>query len=77
MRYFEDHPVLAQDVLEMLPNGIALLMMIRAVIGDLNQRLADMTGYELKELIGQGIEMIVPGCKGNRSCSRAVNTPQN
>ena len=59
MRYFEDHPVPAQDILEMLPNGIALID-DQGVIGDLNQRLADMTGYALKDLIGQDIQMIVP-----------------
>jgi diguanylate cyclase (GGDEF)-like protein/PAS domain S-box-containing protein len=59
MRYFEDHPALAHDALEMLSGGIALLD-DQGVISDLNQRLAVMTGYEVKDLVGQDIRKIAP-----------------
>jgi diguanylate cyclase (GGDEF)-like protein/PAS domain S-box-containing protein len=59
MRYFEDHPALAHDVLEMLPNGVAVLD-DEGVIGHLNQRLADVTGYSVQDLVGQDIQKIAP-----------------
>ena len=59
MRYFEDHPALARDVLEMLPNGVAVLD-DEGVIGHLNQRLADVTGYSVQDLVGQDIQKIAP-----------------
>ena len=62
MRYFKDHPALAHDALEMLPSGIALLDE-QGVISDLNQRLALMTGYKAKDLVGQDIRKIVPTLK--------------
>ena len=59
MRYFEEQPVPAQHLLEALSSGIALIDDC-GVIGDLNKRLAAMTGYELEELVGQNIQMLVP-----------------
>jgi len=59
VRYFEDHPVRAQNLLEALPSGAALLD-DHGVIGDLNQRLADMTGYPLEELVGRDIQVLLP-----------------
>lgn len=58
-RYFEDHPVPAQCLLESLPSGIALVD-DHGVIGDLNDRLAEMTGYELDDLVGRDIQILVP-----------------
>jgi diguanylate cyclase (GGDEF)-like protein/PAS domain S-box-containing protein len=59
MGYFDDDPVLARDILEMLPNGIAVID-DQGVIGDLNQRAAEMTGYTVKDLVGQDVQKIVP-----------------
>jgi len=59
MRYFKGHPVIAHDILEMLPIGIAIID-DQGVIGDLNQRVADMTGYAVDELVGQDVQTIVP-----------------
>ena len=59
VRYFQDHPVTAQSLLESLPSGIALID-DHGVINDLNQRLADMTGYTLDDLVGQDIHKLVP-----------------
>jgi diguanylate cyclase (GGDEF)-like protein/PAS domain S-box-containing protein len=59
MRYFKDHSVPAQTLLEALPSGIALFD-DHGAIGDLNQCLADMTGYELADLVGRDIELLVP-----------------
>jgi len=58
-RYFEDHPVPAQCLLESLPSGIALVD-DHGVIGDLNDRLAEMTGYEMDDLVGRDIQILVP-----------------
>jgi diguanylate cyclase (GGDEF)-like protein/PAS domain S-box-containing protein len=38
----------------------ALLVDNHGVIGDLNQRLADITGYSMTDLIGENIQMLVP-----------------
>ncbi|MFI5034854.1 MAG: putative bifunctional diguanylate cyclase/phosphodiesterase [Acidimicrobiales bacterium] len=59
MRYFEDHPDLAESLLESLPSGIALIDDLGAV-ADLNHRLAEMTGYRLDDLVGQDIHLLVP-----------------
>ena len=59
MRYFEDHPVLAHDILEIMPSGVAVID-DEGVIGDLNQRAADMTGYAVDDLVGQDVQKIVP-----------------
>ena len=59
VRYFQDHPVTAESLLESLPSGIALID-DHGVINDLNQRLADMTGYTLDDLVGQDIHKLVP-----------------
>jgi len=59
MRYFENHPVAAESLLESLPSGIALIDDHRA-IADLNHRMAEMTGYKVDDLVGQGIELILP-----------------
>ncbi len=59
MRYFEDHPALARDVLEMLPNGVAVID-DEGVIGHLNQRLADVTGHSVQDLVGQDVQTIAP-----------------
>jgi diguanylate cyclase (GGDEF)-like protein/PAS domain S-box-containing protein len=58
-RFFENHSVPAQNLLDSLPNGIALID-DHGVIGDLNRRLADMTGYELDDLVGRDIQILVP-----------------
>ena len=58
-RFFEDHPVPALNLLEALPSGIAFIDE-HGAIGDLNQRLADMTGYEFDDLIGRDIQILVP-----------------
>src|ERR1035441_1361191 len=59
MRYFEDHPVLAHDILEMMSSGVAVID-DEGIIGDLNQRAADMTGYAVDDLVGQDVQNIVP-----------------
>jgi PAS domain S-box-containing protein len=59
VRSVDDLPVPVHNVLESLPSGIALVD-VRGIIGDLNQCLAAMTGYEFGELIGQNIGMILP-----------------
>jgi diguanylate cyclase (GGDEF)-like protein/PAS domain S-box-containing protein len=59
MRFFEDHAVPAQSLLESLPNGIAVIDE-HGAIRDLNLRLADMTGYELDDLVGRDIQILVP-----------------
>ena len=59
VRYFEDHPVRAQQLLEALPSGAALVD-DQGVICDLNHRFADATGYPLEELVGREFEMLVP-----------------
>ncbi len=58
-RFFEDHAVPALNLLESLPSGIAFID-DRGTIGDLNHRLAEMTGYELDDLVGRDIEVLVP-----------------
>jgi len=59
MRFFEDHSVPAQSLLESLPSGIALID-DHGAIGDLNHCLAEMTGYELDDLVGRDIQILVP-----------------
>jgi diguanylate cyclase (GGDEF)-like protein/PAS domain S-box-containing protein len=63
-RFFQEHSVPAQNLLESLPSGVALIDE-QGVISDLNQRLADMTGYELNHLVGKNIEMLVANVQGN------------
>ena len=58
-RYFEDHSVMAQSLLESIPSGIALID-DHGIIGDLNHRLAVMTGYEIDDLVGRDIAILVP-----------------
>jgi diguanylate cyclase (GGDEF)-like protein/PAS domain S-box-containing protein len=58
-RFFERHSVPAQNLLESLPSGIALIDQ-HGVISDLNHRLAEMTGYELDDLVGRDIHTLVP-----------------
>jgi diguanylate cyclase (GGDEF)-like protein/PAS domain S-box-containing protein len=59
MEYFEDRQIFAHDVLEMLPNGAAMID-DEGTISDLNQRMADMTGYAVDDLIGQDVQKVVP-----------------
>jgi len=59
MEYFEDRQILAHDVLEMLPSGAAVID-DEGIIGDLNQRMADMAGYSVDDLIGQDVQKVVP-----------------
>jgi diguanylate cyclase (GGDEF)-like protein/PAS domain S-box-containing protein len=58
VRFFGDHPLAAQDVLNILPNGIALIDHL-GVIGELNNRLAKMTGYDPQELLGRNIRFVI------------------
>jgi diguanylate cyclase (GGDEF)-like protein/PAS domain S-box-containing protein len=64
MRFFEDHAVGAQNLLDSLPVGVALID-DQGVIGDLNHRLADMTGYKFDDLIGRDIQVLIPNVSGN------------
>jgi diguanylate cyclase (GGDEF)-like protein/PAS domain S-box-containing protein len=59
LRYFENHPVAAESLLESLPSGIALIDDQRA-IADLNHRMAEMTGYKVDDLVGQDIKVLLP-----------------
>lgn len=59
MEYFENRQILAHDVLEMLPNGAAVID-DEGTISDLNQRMADMTGYAVNDLIRQDVRKVVP-----------------
>jgi diguanylate cyclase (GGDEF)-like protein/PAS domain S-box-containing protein len=63
-RFFDEHSVPAQNLLESLPSGVALINE-HGTIGDLNQRLAAMTGYEVGDLVGNDIEKLVPTLEGN------------
>ena len=63
-RFFEGRAVPAQNLLESLPSGIALID-DHGVIGDLNHRLAEMTGYELDDLVGRDIQMLIPTVQEN------------
>jgi PAS domain S-box-containing protein len=62
-RIFDGHSFPAQSLLEAIPSGVVLID-DHGVIGDLNQRLADMTGYELADLIGKDIELLMPKREG-------------
>jgi diguanylate cyclase (GGDEF)-like protein/PAS domain S-box-containing protein len=63
-RFFEVHAVPAQNLLESLPSGFALVDE-DGVIGDLNHRLANMTGYELDDLVGRNVQLLVAPVDGN------------
>jgi diguanylate cyclase (GGDEF)-like protein/PAS domain S-box-containing protein len=63
-RFFESHSVPSLNLLESLPNGIALIDE-QGAIGDLNHRLAQMTGYVLDDLVGRDIETLVPIVQAN------------
>lgn len=65
-RIFDEHSFPAQNLLEALPSGVALIG-DHGIIGDLNQRLADMTGYELGDLVGKNIEILMPSMRGDAS----------
>ena len=81
MRYFGNHPMGVQNLLEALPGGIALID-DHGIIGDLNQRLADMTGYPLEELVGRDIQILVPPLQRDQhfmtrhGCAGDLSTPQ-
>src|SRR5665213_365920 len=59
VRFTQDHHVPSQNLLESLPSAIALID-DHGAIGDLNHRLATMTGYELEDLVGRDIQILVP-----------------
>ncbi len=65
VRHSFDHLVTASALIDALPSGIALLD-DHGVIVDVNQRLADLTGYAMDELIGRDIREIVPLARVSR-----------
>ena len=82
MEYFEDRQILAHDILEMLPNGAAVID-DEGTISDLNQRMADITGYAVDDLIGQDVQKVVPNfrrdskiftCRDDASKMRNLHT---
>ncbi len=82
MEYFEDRQILAHDILEMLPNGAAVID-DEGTISDLNQRMADITGYAVDDLIGQDVQKVVPNfrrdskiftCRDDASKMRDLHT---
>ncbi|MGD0256188.1 MAG: EAL domain-containing protein [Acidimicrobiales bacterium] len=59
VNYFEDSPLSCQQLLEVLPDGIAFIDE-HGVICHANERLEALTGYTRDELVGQTVEMLVP-----------------
>ncbi len=57
--YFEGHPLSWQRLIEMLPDGIALVDG-SGTVRFVNERLVELTGYARHELGGRPVEQLVP-----------------